>query len=62
MLRSFEPELPLGLAGVGTSDTARIPPADPSSAEPAVFAGLEIEGDEPGDASVVPWQDMNTCD
>ncbi len=46
----------------GTSDTARTLLAGPSSAELAAYAGMEIEGAEPGGASVVLWQDKSTCD
>ena len=45
---------------LGTFDIARIPPVDPSSAEPVASAGQEIEEVEPEDASVVPWPDRNT--
>ena len=44
----------------GTSDTVQTPPADPSSAEPPVAAGLPIGEVVPGDASVAPLRDRNT--
>ena len=44
----------------GTSDTVQIPPADPSSAELPVVAGLQIGEAVPEDASVVPLRDRST--
>ncbi len=46
---------------LGTFGTAKTPLVGPSSVEPAASAGLEIGEAGPEDASVVPWQDMSTC-